>query len=99
MLIMYVVAGASGRLLHVAEVGGGSGGEGRGFGAEAGSAEVDRNEAGSEGHICLSLGEIAFRTDHHYDFGTIKSVENLLDASAWDVFIFKAVGYQSESLS
>ena len=91
--------GAECALLHVAEIGGGGGGEGGGFCAEAGSAEMDRYEAGGKGHIGFGFGEIAFRTDHHDDFRTVKSLESLLDAYAWNIFIFKAVGYQSKGVA
>ena len=60
---------------------------------------MDRYEACGEGHFGFGLGEIAFRTDHHDDFGAIKSVEHLLDAPAWNPLILKAIRDQSKGVA
>ena len=84
--------------LHVMEINGGDGGEGCGLCAEAGGAEMDRDEAVRQGKFGFGAGKIAFRTDQDYDFRTIGTFEHILDAPARNVLIFKAIGDQAQGL-
>ena len=84
--------------LHVMEINGGDGGEGCGLCAEAGGAEMDRDEAERQGQFGFGVGKIAFRTDQDDDFRTIGTFEHLLDAPARNVLIFKAIGDQTQRL-
>ena len=59
---------------------------------------MDGDEALGKCQLCFGLREISFRTYHDYDFGTIESVKDLLDAAAWNSFVFKAVGDQLQSV-
>ena len=56
-----IAAACYGLLLEVVQIDCGDGGEGCGFGAEAGGAEVDWEEAGLQGEGGFFWGEVSLR--------------------------------------